>query len=85
MWQEWGKEDLQQYNLILKKYLLADNLPQKWEVTQIELLIGNDYYGDLVNRRKIQLDEGLYLIDSKLGWLINRKIKQPVNTSFDTT
>ena len=33
---------------------LADTLPNKTEVSNLELLIGNNYYSDLISCRKIQ-------------------------------
>lgn len=37
----------------------------------IELLIGNDYYYDLISTEKITVMPGLYLINSKLGWIVS--------------
>ncbi|XP_060588499.1 uncharacterized protein LOC132743919 [Ruditapes philippinarum] len=49
---------------------LADSLPLEKESTTIELLIGNDYYLDLLLPQKIELLPGLYLLGSKLGWIL---------------
>ena len=47
---------------------LADTLPIKSESYPIEMLIGNDYYFDLLLPRKLELGPGLSLFQSKLDW-----------------
>ena len=37
----------------------------------IELLIGSDYYLELTATEKIELKPGLYLLGSKLGWILS--------------
>lgn len=49
---------------------LADTLPTDSEDTSVELLIGNDYYFDLLLPRKMELGDGLFLFQSKLGWIL---------------
>ena len=49
---------------------LADTLPSKVEYISIEILIGNDYYFDLLLPRKMELGGGLSLVQSKLGWIL---------------
>jgi len=49
---------------------LADSLPIDPEHVSIEILIGNDYYFDLLLPRKMELGDGLYLFQSKLGWIL---------------
>ena len=49
---------------------LADTLPIDSEHISIELLIGNDYYFDLPLPRKMELGDGLFLFQSKLGWIL---------------
>lgn len=50
---------------------LGDNLPSDSEHISIELLIGNDYYFDLL-LRKMELGDDLFLFlfQSKLGWIL---------------
>lgn len=50
---------------------LADTLPTESECYPVEMLIGNDYYFDLLLTRKIELRPGLYLFQSRLGWIIS--------------
>ena len=55
---------------ILQKYELADTLPSSCEKCYIDLLIGNDYYADIVSMTRITLKDGLYLLGSILGWIL---------------
>lgn len=49
---------------------LADTLPTESESSSIEMLVGNDYYLDLVLGQRIELRPGLYLLSSKFGWIL---------------
>lgn len=49
---------------------LADAPPTKSDSYPIEMLIGNDYYFDLLLPRKVDLRPGLWLFQSKLGWIL---------------
>ncbi|XP_045174723.2 uncharacterized protein LOC123536021 [Mercenaria mercenaria] len=49
---------------------LADTIPKGSEYSSIELLIGNDFYLDIVLSQRIEIQPGLYLLGSKLGWLL---------------
>ena len=44
------------------------------KIKEIDLLIGNDYYWDIICGNTIFLAPQLYLIDSKLGWILSGKI-----------
>ena len=49
---------------------LADVPPTKSDTYLIEMLIGNDYYFNLLLPRKVDLRPGLWLLQSKLGWAL---------------
>ncbi|XP_060585235.1 uncharacterized protein LOC132741157 [Ruditapes philippinarum] len=49
---------------------LADTLPNRNETPSIEMLVGNDYYLDFILCQKIELNPGLFLLGSKLGWIL---------------
>ena len=49
---------------------LADMLPVKSDSSPVEMLIGNDYYFDLLLPRKMDLRPGLCLFQSRLGWIL---------------
>lgn len=55
---------------LVKSLDLADTFPNENEHTSIELLIGNDYYLDLILPQRIEIQSGLYLLGSKLGWIL---------------
>lgn len=55
---------------ILNSVDLADTIPTENEYSSIELLIGNDFYLDIILPQKIEVQPGLYLLSSKLGWLL---------------
>ena len=46
---------------------LADVLPVKPDFSPVEMLVGNDYYFDLLLPEKMNLRPGLCLFQSKLG------------------
>ena len=48
---------------------LADTIPSESESTTIELLLGNDYYLDVVLQQRIEVQNGLYFLSSKHGWI----------------
>ena len=54
---------------------LADTIVTSAEVFQVDMLVGNDYYFDLLQPRKIDLGNGLYLFQSKLGWVFGGKVE----------
>ncbi|XP_063427160.1 uncharacterized protein LOC134710700 [Mytilus trossulus] len=67
----------------LRKYVndiyLADDLPFENESSEIDLLIGNDYYLDLILARRLEVQPGLYLFASKLGWMVTGRVKNKDN------
>ena len=51
---------------------LADTLPSEWETSTIELLIGNDYYLDIVHQKPYWNTALLILIVIKIRMDSNR-------------
>lgn len=60
-------------------YILADSFPEKEERSDINLLIGNDYYWDFILPEKVQLSCGLYMINSKFGWILTGKYESSIS------
>ena len=58
----------EQFEPLVRGHALADTLPNELEVSSVELLIGNDYYSDLVLPERKKVRPGLYLLGSHLGW-----------------
>jgi len=56
---------------IMNSVQLADTITKERETSSVELLIGNDYYLDLVTSQKIEIQPGLYLLSSKFGWILS--------------
>jgi len=54
--------------------LLADTIPCHFEPTLVDMLIGSDYYFDLLEPHKMDLGGGLYLFNSRLGWVLGGRI-----------
>ena len=50
--------------------LLADDVPYERETSSVEILIGNDYYLDIRLPQKFEVQRGLYMLGSKLGWIL---------------
>lgn len=65
--------DTRQFEFI-KGLKLAEPLKDEAEDIQVDLLIGSDYYHDLVGDRRITLAPGLYLVQSVFGWVINGRV-----------
>ena len=49
---------------------LADTIPLESESSTIELLQGNDYYLDVVLPQRIEVQNAIYFLSSKLGWIL---------------
>ena len=61
---------------LLQTIVLADTLPLKHENASIEVLIGNDYYLDLISATKIELQPGVYLLHTQLGWILSGRTNE---------
>jgi len=61
---------------IQKKFKLADTLPQQVELSTIGILIGSDYYNDIMKpSTKVEIQQGLYIVNSKFGWMMTGRAK----------
>ena len=60
---------------IQKRFRLADTLPQQTESSTIGVPIGNYYYHEVMSSKRMEVQEGLYLIKSKFDWIISGKTK----------
>ena len=52
---------------------MADCLPDTLENTTIDLLIGSDYFWDIIGNDKVTLPSGMFLIPSKFGYIVSGK------------
>ena len=60
---------------IQRRFQSADTLPQQPESSTISVLIGSGYYNKVMSSGKVEVQEELYLIKSKFGWITSGKIK----------
>ncbi|XP_060575739.1 uncharacterized protein LOC132733143 [Ruditapes philippinarum] len=66
-------------NHLIQSLDLADTISTKNEMTSIEMLIGNDYYLDIILSQKMEVQPGLYLLGSKLGWILSGRTPDSEN------
>ena len=64
---------------------LADQIPSEDESSTIELLIGNDFYLDLIMSQKIEIQPGLYLLGSKLGWILTGRTNESTGDTSESS
>ena len=62
---------LDNWDYLWAEFSLADDLPKERETSSVEQLIGNDYYLDIILPQKVTVQPGLYLLGSKLGWILS--------------
>ena len=74
---------LQNWEHLWNEENLADSFPTEKETTTIELLIGNDYYLDFILPQRVEVQPGLYMLASKLGWILTGRTTEPA--ADDTT
>lgn len=62
---------------LLKDITLADSIPTSNETASLELLLGNNYYCDILSGDvpMKQVIPGLTLMASKLGWILTGRVK----------
>ena len=65
------KISMQKYSNICKDLIMADELPDRDRRTNVDILIGNDYYEDIIKAEKIDVDSGMYLVNSAFGWMFS--------------
>ena len=49
---------------------LAYDIPKMLESSSVDMLIGNDYFLDIIMSQRIEVQPGLYLLSSKLGLIL---------------
>ena len=75
-------KSIKNWEYLWTEFSLADDFPNVQETSSVELLIGNDYYLDIILPQKIEIQTGLYMLGSKLGWILAGRTTEIVeNTS----
>ena len=73
--------DTKQFDHIWKGLKLADDPPTETRQYKIDILIGNDYYDEIMKTDKIEVQKGLYLINSSLGWMFSGRVSDGLNNN----
>lgn len=58
-----------------RTFKLADTLPNGRETSTIDILIGSDYYNDIMTGERKVIREGLFALNSKFGWVISGRTR----------
>ena len=74
--------DSQNIDHLVKSLDMADTIPTETESFDIELLIGNDYYLDIILSQKIEIQP--YLLASKLGWILTGRTHEFESSADET-
>ena len=75
-------KSIQNWKHLWNKENLADSFPTEEEETTIELLIGNNYYLDFILPQRVEVQPGLYMLASKLRWILTGRTTEATE---DTT
>ena len=67
------------------EFPLADDLPKETDSSSIELLIGNDYYLDIILRQKIEVQASLYMLGSKFRWILSGRKSEITNETSEAS
>ena len=68
-------------SLLISPEIMADPVPSTSEPSNVDLLIGFDYFWSILETEKLILPSGLYLISSKIGYILTRKYSDPDHAS----
>ena len=63
---------------------MADSLPLENDKAEIDILIGADYVWDILSGDKLTLPSGLYLISSRLGYVLTGPYLTKADDSLDS-
>ncbi|CAF1060929.1 unnamed protein product [Didymodactylos carnosus] len=61
----------QEFQYLIQSVSLADPLPTKAENSNADILLRNEYYGQFTMPECIKINEQLYLLGSKFGWILS--------------
>ena len=70
---------------IVRKYELADILPEHTESSSTWILTGNDYYNHIMSTERMKTQEGLHIIKSKFSWMISGRTKTKEGNKNENT
>ena len=61
---------------MIEGFHLADTIPLEKESDTVQVLIGNDYYLDVILPDRLEVQSGLYLLNSRFGWILTGHTNQ---------
>ena len=73
---------LAELNPIFTTLKLADDYSNPTSQYVIDVLVGNDYYFELMLPERKQLRPGLFLLNSKLGWILSGRVQQTIAPNY---
>ena len=68
-----------------KRYKLADTSPLQDESSEIGIFIGNDHYGEILMSGKVEIDKCLYVLESKLEWILSGRTNTKQESNYAMT
>lgn len=74
----------QNLKYLIKSLDMADTIPSETESSTVELLVGSNYYLDIILPQKIEVQPGLYLLVSKLGWILTGRTSESESTANES-
>lgn len=74
-------KSVENWEYLWTEFSLADDFPHVRETSSVELLIGNDYYLDIILPQKIEVQQGLYMLGSKLGWILSGRTSEAADNA----
>lgn len=78
-------KSVKNWEYLWTEFSLADDFPNVRETSSVELLIGNDYYLDIILPQKIEIQPGLYMLGSKLGWILAGRTAETVENTAESS
>ena len=61
---------------------LADSIPSQSGLSNVDILLGSDYFWNIIDCERIILPSGLLLISSKLGYILTGKYSDPTEERY---
>ena len=75
-----ASEPKERLKKLIEGFHLADTIPHEKESDTVKVLIGSDYYLDVIPPDRLKVQSGLYMLNSRLGWILTgRQTNMTVN------
>ena len=77
------KGNFEKYKSTYRNLVMADELSYKDLKVTVDILIGNDYYDEIITPERIVVDDGLFLINSSVGWMFTGRLKRKADDDVE--